>query len=379
VRSSLTLGRIKGIVVGVNWSVIVIVVFVAVGLAVDRFPNDAPGYTTGVYWFAAIVTGILLVVSILVHELAHSLVAVRSGVEVDSITLWALGGVSRLKGTAKSPRDEFEIAVVGPLTSLAIGILSGAVALVLDAASSSRLAVSVFAWFAGINVILAVFNLIPAAPLDGGRVLSAAVWAATKDRLRATQVAAGAGRLFGALLIAFGVLLFLSSGAGGLWYVLLGWFLINAAGAEEQYGRMERALASVRVRDLMSPHPVTAPADLDLERFIDEYVMRNRYSAFPVVDHAGRVQGLLTLRRAKHVPRAHWRSTLVADVACPMDKVPTASPEEPVLDAMRRMDDDCAEGRVLVMEDGMLVGLLSPSDIRRSFELAELRQHAGAR
>ncbi|MDQ1521663.1 MAG: hypothetical protein QOI55_2736 [Actinomycetota bacterium] len=389
-RATLTLGRIRGITVGVHWSVVVVLAIVAVGLAQQRLPDDLGGYSTTAYWAAAIVTAVLFLASILAHEVSHSLVARRRGVEVDSITLWLLGGISQLRGDATSPGDAFWIAVVGPLTSLAIGVVAGAAAFAVRAVDVSPLIVWMLAWLSAINVVLGLFNLVPAAPLDGGRVLAAALWKWKKDRLRATIIASTVGRAFGYLLVALGAFLFFNNSAEGLWDVLLGWFLINAAAAEEERARTEQSLGSLQVRDLMTADPATAPADIDVERFVDDYVMRSHHSTFPVLDGDGQVRGLFTLRQAKALPRERWSATRIGDLACPFSEVPTARPDEPAAVAVERMDDRCAEGRVLVLDDARLVGILSPSDVRRAFELARFRRpddpqgtfsdaHAGSR
>jgi CBS domain-containing protein len=224
-----------------------------------------------------------------------------------------------------------------------------------------------------VNLVIAVFNLVPAAPLDGGRILRAALWAWKKDPERAAVIAAKAGQTFGVILMVVGGLLFMR-GAGGLWYVLLGWFLINEANAEELHASMKQRLGSVHVRDVMSPAPISVPPGIDVETFVDEYVMRHRYSSFPVVDAQGKVHGILTWRRVKQLPREKWRTTRVADLACPLEEVPTARPGEPLASVLERMSDECAEGRALVMNDGVLVGVLAPSDVRRAFELAEVVQ-----
>jgi Zn-dependent protease/predicted transcriptional regulator len=376
-ESSLTIGRIRGVVVGVHWSVLFVLALVTISLAAGVFPDDVGGYSTAIYWIAALVTGVLFLLSILAHEVSHAVVALRHGVAVDRITLWLLGGVAQLEGGAKTPADEFLIAFVGPLTSIAIGLVGGALALGLDAASAPSLLVEMLKWLAGINLVLAVFNLVPAAPLDGGRVLRAALWAHSKDRLRATVIASKAGRLFGIALIAGGVVFFFGGG-NGLWFALLGWFVINAASAEERHAVMERRLGALRVRDVMSPDPVTVPAGTNLEEFVDDYVMRNRHSTFPVVDANGDVRGLITLRRVKQVPRERWRETHVTDVACRVDDVPQSDPEELLTNAFDRLRDDCAEGRGLVMRDGHLVGILAPADINRALELADAARRGSA-
>jgi Zn-dependent protease/predicted transcriptional regulator len=374
VKPTVTLGRVRGVTVGVHWSVLFVAALITVTLATSNLPDDVAHYSTAAYWIAAVVTAVLFLASIFAHEMSHALVAQRHGVRVESITLWALGGIAQLRDEARTAGDELQIAIVGPLTSLAIGIVAGAAAVLLDVVNGSPLVVSMLAWLGGINVVLAVFNLVPALPLDGGRVLHAALWRWKRDRERATVIAATAGRVFGIALIALGIVLFATTN-DGLWYVLLGWFVINAASAEQQHAVVQRQLGSMRVADVMSAHPVTVPADITIDEFVDHYVMRNTYSTFPVVDRDGHAVGLVTLRRVKRVPRSHWASTRVIDVACGMDEVPLVAPDEPLVTAFERMTDQCAEGRELVMDDGQLVGLLSPSDVRRALQLSDVLRH----
>lgn len=373
--ASVTIGHVRGVRVGLHWSVLVIVALVALGLATVQLPDAATGYTGTEYWGAALVTAVVFVASILAHELSHALVAIRAGRQVRAITLWLLGGVAELERGADSPGEELRIAIAGPATSAAVAVVAGAATAALHAAGASPLAVAVAAWIAGMNAILAVFNMVPAAPLDGGRVLRAALWAWRHDRVGSAVAAARAGRLFGLTLVVLGALLFLTGG-GGLWFVLLGWFLMNAARAEEFQVEVEDRLAGVRVGDVMSRDPLCAPAALDAQRFLDEFVMRHPFSTFPIVDAAGRPTGLLTLRRLKALDAAERARTPVAAVACPLDEVPRANPDEPLVAALARMRDDCAQGRLLVFEGDRLVGLLSPTDVQRALDRAELRRRA---
>ncbi|HET9877256.1 MAG TPA: site-2 protease family protein, partial [Mycobacterium sp.] len=225
-RSTVKLGRIAGVEVGAHWSVLAIVVLLVAGLSM-HFPQVVAGYPWGAHLLAAVVTVTLFVLSLLAHEMAHAIVAQRNGVQVDGITLWLLGGVARLRGEAATPGADFRISAIGPLTSLLLaGVFAGAAGLV-DWAGISDLVAAALTYLAVINVVLAVFNTIPAAPLDGGRILRAAIWAWRGDRLTATVVAARAGRIFGFVLIALGVLQAIGGAGIGLWWVLLGLFVVT--------------------------------------------------------------------------------------------------------------------------------------------------------
>ncbi|MDQ3886906.1 MAG: CBS domain-containing protein, partial [Actinomycetota bacterium] len=219
--------------------------------------------------------------------------------------------------------------------------------------------------------------LIPAAPLDGGRVLRAAVWRWTGDRHRAALIAARAGRLFGIALVGIGLAeVVLFRGFGGLWLALLGWFLVTAARAEEQYTAGQRALGGVRVADVMTAEPVSVAPELSVQRFIDDHLLRSRFSTLPLLDHAGRLAGLVTLNRIRQVPAAERAGTRLLDVACPPSEVPVAQPDEPLTDLLPRMAG-CTDGRAVVLDaGGRLVGIVSPSDVARAVQNSALRSRA---
>ncbi|MBV9010545.1 MAG: site-2 protease family protein [Pseudonocardiales bacterium] len=234
-RASFQLGRIAGIRIGVNWSVLVIFVLIAWSLAAARFPADYPQYGNGAYVAAAVLTAVVFFVSLLAHEISHALVARRNGLHVQDITLWLFGGVARLSGEARSPGAELRIAGVGPLVSLLLGVVFLVVAALVRAGGYDGLALAGLAWLGGINIALAVFNVIPAAPLDGGRLLRSVIWWRTGDRLTATRWSSRAGQVFGWALVALGLLTFFTGhGFGGLWLALIGWFLVGAATAENR-------------------------------------------------------------------------------------------------------------------------------------------------
>ncbi|WP_188189395.1 site-2 protease family protein [Nonomuraea sp. SYSU D8015] len=369
-RSSFRLGRIGGVVVGLNVSVLFIVLILVVGLAFGRFPVVFPGYSLTAYMLAGLASAVLFMVSLLAHELAHALVARRHGIEVPQITLWLLGGVAELRSEPRTPGADLRIAVVGPVASLACGVLFGVLALLV---SGAPLAAGMFAYLAGVNVLLAVFNLVPAAPLDGGRVLRAALWARWGDRIRAAIAAARAGRVFGYVLIALGFVQVLTGlGFQGLWLVLIGLFLVNAASAEEQQAQLGATLHGVRVGDVMSPHPVVAHPDETVSGLIDRLVMSRRLSTYPLVDVDGAFLGLVTLNRIRQVAPAERATTRLRDIACPPGDVPRAVPDEPLTGLLGRMGG-CADGRAVVLDtSGRLVGLLTPSDISRAIQTAGL-------
>src|SRR6187551_684530 len=278
--TSLELGRIFGIRIGINWSWIVVFALIAWTLAVGVFPSTNPGFSDGAYIAMAI----------------------------EGITLWLFGGVAKFKGMFPSAGAEFRIAIAGPLVSLALGALFS---LGAWAVSTTDAVDAVVAWLGYINLTLLVFNMLPALPLDGGRVLRSALWHFRGDFRSATRGAARLGRGFGLLLIAGGIFLFVFQGAfSGAWLAFIGWFLLQAATAEDRYAMVSESLGGVRVRDLMTREPVTVPASMSIARFMDEIAWSRRYTTYPVVD-GGRVVGLLAFRCVAELPRSEWELRLV--------------------------------------------------------------------
>jgi Zn-dependent protease/predicted transcriptional regulator len=373
-NETIRLGHIAGVRIGVNWTVLVIFSLILIGLATVQFPlidEDLPVIAS---WAAGLIGALAFFASLLAHELAHALVARRHGIEVEGIVLWLFGGVAKLKGEAPNPEADLRIAGVGPLVSIVLGLAFTAVAIVLAWFGASLLVVAVFGWLGLINIVLALFNLVPASPLDGGRILRAILWKRRGDRTTAAITAARAGRVFGFVLIALGLLqaIFIP-GLGGLWMVLIGWFLTAAAAAEEQQARVHSSLGGLRVADLMTRDPVTVRADITVASLLDDYVLQNRFSAFPVVDENHRPVGLVTLNRIKSLDAEQRRATYVGDIACAPDEIAIAGPEEAITAVLPRLGT-CADGRAIVALDGRVVGILSPTDIARMIEIAEVWQ-----
>jgi Zn-dependent protease/CBS domain-containing protein len=359
-NENVSLGRIAGIHVGFNWSLLVVGALIAWSLATSLLPSAAPGQSSAAYWTAGVISAILFLASILAHELAHSIVATRLGVKVEGITLWIFGGVSRFSSESNSPGTQALFTVVGPATSLVLG----AIFYVISIAAGGGLVAAALSWLGYINILLGIFNLVPAFPLDGGRLLQSLIWLRTGDRLRATRIAARIGMGFAYLLIAYGLVLFIFAGnlIGGVWSVFLGWFLLDAARSEEAGGLIRRALSGISAGDVMSPNPVQAPDNISVEEAIQGYVLPSRHSTFPTHDGAGRLSGLLTLAALKNVAPEARATTFVKDIACPLDSVSIVGSAEPIANLLG-VSDGCGEGRTLVVDGGQLAGIISPSDI----------------
>jgi Zn-dependent protease/CBS domain-containing protein len=365
-NENLSLGRIAGIHVGLNWSLLVVAALIAWSIATGILPAAAPGQTSAAYWTAGVVSAFVYLASLLAHELAHSIVATRRGVKVEGITLWLFGGVSRFSTESSSPGSQAWITFVGPLTSLLLGAIFLLAAAVAGGGANSALSSASLAWLGYINILLGVFNLLPAFPLDGGRILQSLIWRGTGDRLRATRIAARIGMAFAFLFIAYGLITFFAAGSliGGVWAVFLGWFLLSAARAEEAGGLIRQALSGISVADVMTPSPVQAPDDISVEEALHGYVLTSRHSTFPTHDAGGRLSGLLTMAALKNVAPGARPTTRIREIICPLDKVSTATPADPATNLLN-VSDGCSEGRTLVVDNGRLVGIISPSDISR--------------
>ena len=366
------LGRIAGVRVGVNWSVIVIFALIAYGLAAQYFPRSFPHAPAAADAAAGIAAAAVFVCSLLAHETAHAVVARRNGVKVEGITLWLLGGVARISGEAPTPGAELRIAAVGPLTSLLLGVVFGLATGVLAATGVTGLPVAAVGWLAGINVTLAVFNIIPAAPLDGGRLLRAFVWRLTGDRSRATTVASRAGQVFGWLLVVYGVVSAFAAGSfNGLWAALVGWFLIGAATQEMWQASAQSVLAGILAAQVMSP-AVTVPGSVSVAAFLLRHLPDYRQSAVCVTDEAGNPIGLVTLDRITRVPPADRDRTMLRQLVCPLSQLATGQASEPVTDVLARMRPGCGEGRALIFDGGHLAGVISPEDVAHALHWARL-------
>jgi Zn-dependent protease/CBS domain-containing protein len=367
-----TIGRFGGVEVRLNWSLLAVFALIVWSLTDGVFPSQNPGLSHGTYLAMGIVAALLFLASILLHELGHSWVARREGIEVDSITLWLFGGVSLFKGRFPSSAAEFRVAVSGPLVSILLGALFVLIALAHVPSSVDGVA----AWLGYINLILAVFNLLPALPLDGGRVLHSALWRAKGDFAWATRVASEIGVAFGYLFIALGLAMFIFQGSfSGAWLAFIGWFLLQGARAEARYVATEQALDGLRVRDLMVRDPVTVEVDSTLGRFMDQVAWSHRFTTYPVLD-GGSPVGLLAFASVAAVPRSEWDTRRVRDTMLPIDEVPQLTEDERAVDALAELSAPRAS-RALVVDDGHLAGLLSVTDLARALEVG--RRPAPAR
>jgi Zn-dependent protease/CBS domain-containing protein len=363
-RSNIKLGKISGIEIGLHYSWFLIAALIAFSLG-EHFHQMNPSWSSRQIWTMALLTAVLFFISLLLHELAHSLVAQRRGLKVRAITLFALGGVSKIQDDATDAKTEFWVAIAGPIASLMIGFLCLAIAPGLGWRRSpeSPTAVSaVLFWLGYINISLAVFNLIPGFPLDGGRVLRSIVWAITKNAERATRIAARVGQVVAFLFILDGIWQYFSgAGFGGLWIAFIGWFLMDAA--KSSYAEVETtaALRGVRVSDIMSRDCVVVNRGMSLQDFVDGYLLKTGQRCFAVEDQ-GHLVGIITPRDVGAVPRDRWDKTTVREAMRPMQDLHVVSPETPVLDALKLVAANDVN-QLPVVANGTLQGVVSRSQL----------------
>ncbi len=364
---SISFGRVQGIEIGANWSWFVVFGLIVWSLAAAVFPDARPGLGDGAYIAMAAIGAVLFFTSLVLHELGHAVVAKREGMEIAGITLWVFGGVAQFKGMFPSAWAEFRIAIAGPLVSVAIGL--GCLALGEFAGLPAE-ADAVVDWLGAINLVLVAFNMLPALPLDGGRVLRSLLWQAMGDFTRATRYAGALGRAFGQAMIFGGALLLLLGGyAGGLWLALIGWFLTIAAAAELSLATIRGAFEGLRVRDAVVHDPACVPVARTLREFVDESFPLGRHAAYPVVD-GDQVVGLLPFARVTGVPASKWPSTTVGDAMLPLAEAPTLDADEELAEAA--MDLSGGLGRALVTSNGGVIGMISITDVSRMLELRRL-------
>jgi Zn-dependent protease/CBS domain-containing protein len=370
--SGVRLGSIGGFEISLDYSWFIILVLIVASFSTAVFPPAAPGLGQVAYVVMGLVGAVLFFASLLFHELAHSFVARAKGIEVHGITLFIFGGMARTAREASTPGDEFLIAAVGPLASFALAVVFSSAAS-LAASAGLGLEVVVVAEYLGVlNLVLAVFNLVPGFPLDGGRLLRATVWRMTGSFRKATRIATGAGRGFGWALIALGVYSFFAGSGfvGGLWLVFIGWFLGNAARMSYEQVLLQEMLSPLTAGEAMSPNPETVPPDLAIETLVHDHFLRMPYSAFPVTDD-GVVIGLVTLGQVRSLARDQWSEKRVSDIMVPLEEAVILPPETPMTVVLERMRE-AGTRRILVAREWELLGIISSTDIARWLDRAAL-------
>lgn len=365
-RGSFRLGHIAGIEIGIHYTWLIAFLLITWSLAQSLFPQLHPGWDLVTYWITGILAALLLFVSVLLHELAHSLVAQARGLPVQSVTLFIFGGVSNIEEPER-PKIEFAMAIVGPLTSLALaGLFWGFVQVVKNQDSPVA---AILNYLAMINVMLAAFNLLPGFPLDGGRVLRSILWGTTGNLRKATNITATVGRFFGWGLIAFGLYqLFTGHFLEGLWIVFIGWFLGNAADTSRREITLRERLSGISVKEVMDPNPETISPKASVEEVVRDFFLQRGRRAVPV-SQDNRLVGIVTITDIKELPQYKWAQSLVEEI---MTREPlySVAPEDDLNSAMRLIAQH-ELNQVLVLHQGQLVGLISRADIIRYLQVSQ--------
>ncbi len=360
--------RIAGIQISIDFSWFIIFFLLLWSLSAGYFPRAFPRESATVYWAAGFAATILFFASVLIHELSHSLVAIRHGLSIPSITLFIFGGVSQLSEEAKDPGSELKIAIAGPMSSI---VLAGVFYALQALASGSSYPIigAVMGYLAVINGALAVFNLIPGFPLDGGRVLRAIYWKKKGSLPKATRLASDIGKIVAVILIIFGGLQVLGGALiSGLWFVFIGIFLRSVAQSGYQEVVLKRLLNSALVRDIMVRDVVKVSPQMGLDKLARDYFLHYGYKGFPVFDDETPV-GLVSLADIRGIPEAMLPVRTVGEVMKPLNEEIIVAPDTPLSDALARMRQD---GRLLVMAQGHFLGLITKTGLMRFLEIKKL-------
>ncbi|MCX4409995.1 site-2 protease family protein [Streptomyces sp. NBC_01764] len=365
------IGRVLGVPLRLHWSVPVLVFLFGYGLGGQTLPAWAPGHSQAAYTLGGLIGALLLLLSLLAHESAHAVTARRKGIPVHDVTLWALGGMTKM-GRPPAPGVAFGVAVIGPLTSLIIGGAALGAGIGLDTGLGWKVPAAVLVWLGWTNLLLGVFNLLPAAPLDGGRVVQAAVWWRTGDQERAERAAGRSGQVLGTLLIALGLISLLRGAAGGLWLAFVGFFILIAANLERQQAALAEAVAGLRAADAMSTPVETAPDWVTVQSFIDGPALNTRHSALPLLDFEGRPSGLLHLPQLAKIPTAQRGTLRLRDAATPLSQCSTCAPVD-LLDSTLRNLRPGGGVRILVIDGQRLTGIITARDVIRLAQRHRLR------
>lgn len=374
--SKLRLGTLLGVRFTAGWSFLAITGLLALGLAKGLLPAEAPGEAAPWYWIAGIATAIAFVAAVGLHELAHALAARRQGIEVKAVTLWMLGGHTELNESPSSPRAELRISSAGPTASLVLGAVLAGVAWAAHQSGSPRLAVLSLAWLGSMNILLAALNLLPASPLDGGKLLHSVVWKLSGDRARASSVASRSGQVVGWVMAASGFVALAAGYLAGVWLAFTGWMIAAAAAAEGRQEAARSALEGLSAADVMLPAPVRLPAWLTVQAVVDDKLVGLDRPALPIESWGGEFAGVVAVDQLAAVPEDRRRSVRVQDVAWPAAVVPTVAPSTPASDVLIRLQGGAPWAVVVAPQaasptgDGNDRGDLRPIGLVSAYELA---------
>jgi len=359
-KANIKLGTVFGVELGLHYSWFVIALLIMVSL-VGQFHATNRNWTDAVVWSAAILTSVLFFAALFAHELSHALVARARGLPVHKITLFLLGGMAQLEQEPSDATTEFWMAIAGPIASCAIGLILLALARAsgwVPWTTAQTPGVAILVWLGYINLVLGVFNLIPGFPLDGGRVLRAIIWWITGSADRSTRIAAQIGQLIGAGFIAFGIISFFGKGGfSGLWFALIGWFVLQAAGASIMQLQVGSLLRGLRVRDVMSQDCPSIDGNMRLQEFVDEHLLKTGQRCFLVVGDQY-LAGLITPHEVRQIERARWPFVTVREAMRPVSEIHSLSPDVPAMQAMEMMGRENVN-QLPIIANGQLQGIVT--------------------
>jgi len=366
---SVKLGRVMGIPIRIHYTLWLVFFLIAWSLAYGYMPRQYPGLTAVTYWAIGIASAFLLFLSVLVHELAHSYVAKKNGLPITRITLFFFGGVSEIREEPKNPRLEVKMAAAGPVTSF---LIAGLFASMWYVSLTSQVPIGLTATFqygAMINALLGAFNLIPAFPLDGGRVLRGAVWSRSGSLLWATTLASRVGEGFAYVMMLGGfAVMLLGDVIDGIWFLFLGWFLKSGAEASKNQTIISEALAGVKVGDVMTRDVLSVPPGMTVQRLVSDFFLVRTHGGYPVVQD-GELLGIVTLQCVRALPKEKWSETTVGDIMVSCERMVTISPEADASDAMGKMARQNVGRLIVATKDNRLLGMLTNGDIMRAIQV----------
>ncbi len=360
-KNSFQIGRLFGISIRIDYTWFVVFALIVWTLGSHYFPRQYPLWSQSIYWLMGIVTAVIFFASIIAHELAHSLVSKSKGVPVNSITLFIFGGVAEISDEPKKPSAEFLMAIAGPLTSFVIAIVFWLLSMVSGYNRTPFSAMML--WLSIINTTIAVFNLIPGFPLDGGRILRSIIWKVTGNFKTATRSASFVGRVIAYLFILWGIWRIFAKNDvfGGIWIAFIGWFLENASASSYRQMTLKDALKGMKVRDIMVSDCMVLPSYLTVRSLVDNYILHSNNQCFPISD-GSQIVGIITLNMIKEIPQSQWETVTIGEAMFPLDKIIYVHPDEEVFTVMQKMAVEQIY-QLPVMENGQLVGMVSRDNI----------------
>lgn len=368
---SIHLVTIFDIPIEINYTWFVVFFLVTWTLAQNYFPVALPHYPIIVYWIISIVAALLFFISLLAHELSHSIVAMKNRLPINGITLFIFGGVARLSKEPQTPKVEFIMAAAGPLCSFSLSFAFFVLTQLFYNLGFPMAIVATTDYLSVINLIVGIFNLIPGFPLDGGRILRSALWSLTGDIKKATEIASTFGKIFAYFLMGTGFLyLFYGAVLSGIWLIFIGFFLQEAASTSYQQVAMKKILSGAKVQDIMSKNVVTVLENLTLHSLVEDYFFKFRFTSFPVIDTEGDIKGIVTVHAVKDIHKNLWASTKIKDAMVPLAQNLLVQPNKDIFEALTQMAGN-GVGRLLVTQNGKLIGIISQRDVIRLFEVKE--------